>query len=630
MRFHVAALLAVLASSVATAKDSLPDRHEVLVATTPAFAFYSDPLFNAHDFLVWNARSREPVDAALDCLAALPADERAAFEHAREHYKVFATPAGERLLLAVRYRLAGFPDSGLADAAAIEAALAEVRTAAPAYRKCWWPAHDARNRRWIAELQPLLAEHESALSKRLGKLYGKKLEQPLPVDVVSYSSFGGANTIVDPNHLLVSSVEPANQGYAALEVVFHEASHTLFGPRLDGRLWAEFDAAAKADGLSSELELSFWHSVLFYTTGSAVKARLAERGVTYDQFLYSQKLFQNSWPAFRASLERVWPPYIDGRASMGTAVKQLIRALELPDRGDAVVAQSHTFVFHSDARANLHDFLLWNARAPAPIEPKPECLAGLPTEQRAAFERARDYYAKAFANGGGELIQLSMHWRLARFGDISITDPAQIAATIAELDPAMPAYRACWWREHDARNRRWIADVLPLLAANEDALRLRLTKLYGRDMQWRLPVDVVGYAGADGGSTVLNPHQVLVSSASSSGYSSLEALFREASYTLFSMRTRGALWDALQQASSETKKPIPEYLPRALLFFTTEAAVKARLAEQGIRDYRGVFEKSASANREVLERVWKPYVDGRVPMADAARQLVEALPADSR
>jgi hypothetical protein len=32
--------------------------------------------------------------------------------------------------------------------------------------------------------------------------------------------------VVDPDHLLVSSIEPSNSGLAALETVFHEASHT--------------------------------------------------------------------------------------------------------------------------------------------------------------------------------------------------------------------------------------------------------------------------------------------------------------------------------------------------------------------------------------------------------------------
>jgi hypothetical protein len=64
--------------------------------------------------------------------------------------------------------------------------------------------------------------------------------------------------------------------------------------------------------------------------------------------------------------------------------------------------------------------------------------------------------------------------------------------------------------------------------------------------------------------------------------------------------------------------------------------VQARLAEQGVPDYEpylyreGLFEQSLPAHREALERVWQPYLDGRVPMAEAVRQLVEALPAESR
>ena len=633
MRNHIAALLAVLVLPVATAEDSLPDRHEALVATTRAFAFYSDPVFNLHDFLVWSSRSKEPVEPAPDCLEGLPAEQRAAFELARDYYKVFSGAAVfDRVLLALRYRLAGFPDSGLADPAAIDAALSEVRAAAPAYQKCWWPVHDARNRRWIAALTPLLGEHEQVLSSRLSKLYGKKLQQPLPVDVVSYNNFAGANSVVDPNHLLISSVVPANQGYAALEVVFHEASHTLFGPKLDGRLWMALDAAVKADGAPLVPE-DYWHVILFYTTGGAVKARMAERGVTYEPLLYSQKLFQRSWAPLREPLERVWQPYVDGRVAMDKAVKQLVHTPTLPDRGDAFVAASHTFSFYSDAVTNLHDFLVWNARSPAPVEPKPQCLAGLPADQRAAFEHARDYYAKTFANGAGELVLLSMSWRLAKFGELDITDPAQIAAAAAELSPAMPAYMACWWREHDARNRRWIADLLPVLKTNEDALRARLAQLYGKEFDRWLPVDVVGYASADGGGTVLNPHHFTIS-RSNVGYSALEVLFREASNSLFSIRARGALWQSLQDASSAAAKaPVQEDFRRFLLSFTTGAAVQARLAEQGVPDYKpylyrdGAADQASSANREMLERTLQPYIDDRVPMGEAVSKLVEALPS---
>jgi hypothetical protein len=55
-----------------------------------------------------------------------------------------------------------------------------------------------------------------------------------------------------------------------------------------------------------------------------------------------------------------------------------------------------------------------------------------------------------------------------------------------------------------------------------------------------------------------------------------------------------------------------------------------------MRDYdpyvysEGLMERSWPAHREVLERVWQPYLDGRFPMADAVQQLVNALPAAVR
>jgi hypothetical protein len=635
MRRSLALLLCFTGSMAASAQQpaGLPDRGDALVAATRTFAFYSDPVFNLHDFLVWNTFSREPVEPAAECLASLPPEQRAAFERAREHYRVLATPAGNLLLLGLRYRLAGFSGSEITDAAPVEAALAVLPPARAAYEKCWWPTHDARNRRWIAALQPLLAAHEDALSERLGELYGQELGRPFPLDVVSYVGFSGADSVVDPDHLAVSSINPSNAGAAALEVAFHEASHTVFGPRTGGRLWTELEAAAKADG--APLAPNFWHAMLFYTTGSAVKARLAERGIAYEQYVYTEGLFERSWPGFRAPLERLWQPHLDGRVARADALKQLVAAHKLPDRGDSFVAASRTFVFYSDLVTNLHDFLVWNARSQEPVDPKPECLAGLPAEQRAAFERARDHYARTFADGGGERVVLSMRWRLAKLGNPDFAEPGQVAAAEAQLAPATPAYRTCWWGEHDARNRRWIASVLPLLDANESALRVRLAELYGQELARSLGVDVVGYSDLRGASVVLNPHQITISSAApgNQGRAALEVVLREGSYTLFSMRAPGPLWRALQQASTSAATPVTDDFSNLLVSFTTGKAVQARLAEQGVRDYnpyvyaQGLMERSSPVQRAALERVWQPYIDGRVPMADAVKQLFEALPA---
>jgi hypothetical protein len=172
---------------------------------------------------------------------------------------------------------------------------------------------------------------------------------------------------------------------------------------------------------------------------------------------------------------------------------------------------------------------------------------------------------------------------------------------------------------------------MPLLRAHEDVLRARLAQLYGPQLARSLPVDVVGYTSVDGGAPVVNPHHLLIASAraSTAGYSALEVLVREASQTIFGLRTPGPLWRELQQASTATAKPVPEDFVRLLPSFTAGELVKARLAGQGVPDYEpyayGSLEQAPTAYREALESVWRPYLDGRMPMAEAARQIVDAL-----
>jgi hypothetical protein len=173
---------------------------------------------------------------------------------------------------------------------------------------------------------------------------------------------------------------------------------------------------------------------------------------------------------------------------------------------------------------------------------------------------------------------------------------------------------------------------MPLLRANEDALRARLAEIYGWELARSLPVDVVGYTSVDGGGPVLNPHHLLIASAraSTARHSALEVLFREASQTIFGLRAPGPLWQAFQQAATAAAKPVPDELWRLLPSFTAGELVKARLAEQGVPDYEpyvyasGMMQQS-HAYGQALERVWRPYVQGGVPMAEAARKIVEAL-----
>lgn len=134
----------------------------------------------------------------------------------------------------------------------------------------------------------------------------------------------GANSFVDPPHILIS---PSFAGNEALELVFHEASHTLAVPwRGDPLPWALGEAADEVD---MELPDGLWHVVLFHTTGEDVRRILEEAGETgYTPFLYVNERFgSGTWGRYRDAIEKTWPAYMDGERSLSEAASELLRAL---------------------------------------------------------------------------------------------------------------------------------------------------------------------------------------------------------------------------------------------------------------------------------------------------------------
>lgn len=310
---------------------SLPDRPASFVAATRAFAFYSDPVLNLHDFLMHRTRAEEPqqeADTAAQCLERLPPADRDAFERAQNHYE--QTMAGKRwnddVMLALRWELAGFSDVEFLPDSAIALTLTHLHAAAPAYRSCWWPEHDARNRARIAQLVPRLNAHEDTLLARLAVPFRADYRTPFPVDIIGWTSSSGANSVVDPDHIVMSSTDPGYDDDSGLEMVFHEASHTVLGPG-NGAVWRALDEAAAALG-DEQLPGTVWHPILFYTTGKVVQALLAEHGVTdYEPYVYREGLFERGWPELRQPLEQHWQPYLDGGVELGEAARRLLEAV---------------------------------------------------------------------------------------------------------------------------------------------------------------------------------------------------------------------------------------------------------------------------------------------------------------
>ena len=327
-------VLVVLLSAPVAAPESPSSRTPVL--TTPHFAFFSDFDTNLNDALIEAGRSRKGGKAELfksgaetGCFGELAPSARAGWNGAVDYYAEIVSPADwtDKQQYLIRVQLAGFEEelTSEKDREYVEIVQGMRAAAAPAYRACRWSAQDAKNRRWIEELKPLLSAHEDRIASRLAELYEKPWAGlPIPVDVVEVVNWAGANSILRDGgggHLLISSGDGGN---VALETVFHEASHT-FMARGDPVRVALENAASKA-GVTLPRDL--WHVVLLYTTGEVVRAVLAEAGQRgYTMMVYGIFDRGGGWTEYRSALENAWRPYVDGKASLPEAAANLIDAI---------------------------------------------------------------------------------------------------------------------------------------------------------------------------------------------------------------------------------------------------------------------------------------------------------------
>ena len=321
------ALLSAPGESLGQAPERTP------VVTTPHFAFYSDFDTNLNDALIATGLARKGgkpqlfhSGAEVSCFAELPPSARAGWDRAVDYNAEIISPVGfgDRQQYLLRVQLAGFTEE-LKDAGAVqfvEIARGFRSAATPAYKACRWAAQDEKNRRSIEELKSRLAVDEQKIAPRLEKLYQKQWGGlPIPVDIVETVDWSSANSILrDPagGHLLIST---AYQGSAALEVVFHEASHLLMGR--NAPLRQALNSAASA--VDYRLPGDLWHVVLFYTTGETVRRILDDRE-KYTPMLYG--IFERgTWDEYREALESTWRPYVDGKRDLSEATASLIEAL---------------------------------------------------------------------------------------------------------------------------------------------------------------------------------------------------------------------------------------------------------------------------------------------------------------
>ena len=209
--------------------------------------------------------------------------------------------------------------------------------AAPVYRAHRWPADDRANRAWIKRVAPLVREQSVGLSHRLADIYQTRWPaEKIRVDVSAVANAAGAYTTLEPLRVTIASTDPRNQGGAALEVLFHEASHGIATP-------VEQAITRECRQRDKPIPRDLWHALIFYTTGEVIKPVMEEDGSNgiaagetnsrypqdseYTPYAKREGLYQRGWENYLSLLTRYWQPYLEGRTTFDDAIAHMVSAL---------------------------------------------------------------------------------------------------------------------------------------------------------------------------------------------------------------------------------------------------------------------------------------------------------------
>jgi hypothetical protein len=305
----------------------------MLVSQTgsPIFRFESDGFWlNLHHFLYVLGRVEAKMpDITRDAVAGAPADEA-------EGLKALSEAERAQWRDAVRAYASGFSKHHLVfdreaytttnvlrrsaekdDVSALKidgTVAAALASAAPIYRRVWWPRHRESNRAWLATIQDPLKN----LGPRILSYVTRAYQEPwmtggFPVNLSAWSNWAGAYSTAE-SLLVVATMNAGNRGLHGFEITFHEAMHQ-WDEEIDARLMK----IAKANKLKFNDLLS--HAMIFYTTGEAM------RSVVPDHIPYAEiaGIWKGPMGAFKPALDKYWKPYLDGKITLDDALTGLLQ-----------------------------------------------------------------------------------------------------------------------------------------------------------------------------------------------------------------------------------------------------------------------------------------------------------------
>src|ERR1035438_780202 len=296
---------------------------------------------------------------------------------------------------------------------------------------------------------------------------------------------------------------------------------------------------------------------------------------------------------------------------MNNVAHALLRAAStLVSTLGVLAAQQRTFDFHSNFWVNLHHFLYEQAisKSPGPSD-------------SADWHQALEVYRKDIATH--ELLSRDIAGINIALSQVENTESLKDSGLDAELtqtlERAATVYKARWWPQHNRANLAWIAAASPLVAKYETVMKPELSTAY--QMPWPpdpIRTDVAEYASWAGAYTVLDPTHITVFRPVVM-QAVVESLFHEASHGMIQK-----ISDALTTELDSQKKLFQRRaFWHAVLFYTVGEVAQRHLDDYtmfGIKN--GVLERGWPGALPILDKDWKPYLDGKIDLATAVHRLV--------
>lgn len=282
--------------------------------TQRLFSFHSNAWLNLHHFMRSAARGRPAPET-------LSEDERKLWVEGVAFYKPYTSRdlLFDQGMVDIKNALRGAEGKRDLAGIGIDAELrAMLERLMPLYQKHAWPQNDRDNRAWIAAAQPLVDRHGAAISQAMVRVYDSTWPgSPVTVDLTMTAGAVGAYTSENPTHVTIASTDRGYQGHAALEMLFHEASHSSISNLYE----CVTEAAARQ---KIDVPRQLWHGVLFYTAGELTARELRAHGIAYTPYADEQLYANLCGAGCREKIARHWTPRIDGQQSIADALAALV------------------------------------------------------------------------------------------------------------------------------------------------------------------------------------------------------------------------------------------------------------------------------------------------------------------